>query len=143
MIRSSKAPHRKITALAAVFGLLLQTAVAAFPFTLTVPGAFGPSAAGAVNPGDALRTVVICTGQGLKRLVLDAEGQPVEPPSGDSPSGFCPLCLTHAGCTLSSPAVAILLPAFIGRLAFPPQALTAGHGQKSKVYRNRAPPFRA
>lgn len=85
--------------------------------------------------------VLLCTAEGLKRFVLDSEGQPLGG-LGPDPHDICPICSAHAAVfTLLAPQIlpfpgrrrllAALRPSCVSKL---PRACTA------HAYLSRAPP---
>ena len=104
-----------------------------------MPGA-GPSAAG------GLRVVTICSGAGLRRIVLDGEGEPAQPGERDGPADksapSCPLCTGLARCTPLVPAIVASVPprAPAIHIAPPPMldSLTGHHLARPSV---RDPPL--
>jgi hypothetical protein len=83
-------PGRKSFASLAAIGLVLQ---------LFLTGLYAPAmvfTSSAPVP-DGARTVLICTGTGVKNVTLDARGQPTQPEPGDDKPGFCPICFGLAG----------------------------------------------
>ncbi len=89
---------RRFAALTAVLGLLVQLAVAAF----LVPAAFAAANTGPEFAG--LRTIVICTGAGMKRIVIDAQGNPVEQQDGEPALEHCRVCHLAGTIYLAAPA---------------------------------------
>lgn len=84
-------------AAAAIIGLVFQAFVSAF----SLPAHALESG---VRGDDPFRTLTICTSQGLVRIVLDAEGNPVDQSQSGGPSFACTVCCVMAGSRLVVPA---------------------------------------
>ncbi len=84
----------KAGAVVAIAALLLHALVFAFH----IPGGSPPAPGASLGAG--LREVVICTGQGFKRILVDESGRSVSddnaPQTGQSQQ-TCPLCIALAG----------------------------------------------
>ena len=70
----------------AIAGLFCQLIVTALAI---------PAALAAMHPGDlpeGYSTIIICTGDGMKRIIVDADGTPVGESEEDPPSNPCLAC---------------------------------------------------
>lgn len=76
----------------ALLGILFHSILTA----LHAPAAFAGAVGSRVDPESGLLTVVICTSEGFKRVVLGADGQPVEQHQPGNQLQFCQHCI--AGC---------------------------------------------
>jgi hypothetical protein len=90
-----------VAALGAVTGLLLN----AMMFAWHVPGL---SVQGQLAHELGYRTIVICSGQGFRTIVVDSNGQRVPHPQAPGPrheqaSKSCPVCIALGGLVLALP----------------------------------------
>ena len=114
-------PYRRISVkrralgLSVAIGLIAQAVLSAY----TLP-AHGLSTTAGSDAG--LRSVVICTGDGLARILLDAEGNPVEKSRPDGQGATCSQCCALSCCGKIAPAPAAWL---LGRAAGARAALLA------------------
>ena len=93
---------KRAAALLAIFGLYFQLLMTA----LAIPAAFA-----AMHPGDlpeGYSTIVICTGDGMKQITLDADGTPVGEIDKDLPVTQCAACHIAGGSVFISPAADLL-----------------------------------
>ncbi len=127
---------RRFVSLLAIASLLLRVGVGIV---------FAPMLANAAEAGrviaspDGPRTIVICSGNGIKKIVIDAQGNPVEQ---ENVPEHCQICLAMANGTVMLD-VAELAPLFVCELLvsdeYAVQALAIG--QLFEQTRNRSPPF--
>lgn len=112
-------------------------------------GAGLPANAAASRGGGSGDAVVICTVEGLKRIVVDADGQ-VLPGDGGAgertdrsgpAGGHCPLCPIVGGAGLPPQTIAVSLPNPVGSTLFPGLADDAVVGGRiCSGWQARAPP---
>ena len=119
----------------AITGLYCQLIVTA----LAIPAAFA-----AMHPGDlpeGYSTIIICTGDGMKRIIVDADGTPVGESEEDSSLAQCLACKV-AGSAAFPPtpvSVAVLLEPAGGSLT-PVSAQTDIRNPGCVHAHTRAPP---
>lgn len=86
---------RRTAAYLAICGLACQLVLTAF----AIPAAFAAVRSEPLPPG--YTAIVICSGAGMKRIVIDADGNPVDQEQHDSALRQCAACHMVAGCTLA------------------------------------------
>jgi hypothetical protein len=121
--------QRRTVAAVAAFALILQSLLAA-----NVMAAILSDAASEYN------TITICTGYGYRQITLDAENNPVAPPSNEGIED-CPACLVASGYVLTLPTDlnAIYQTALrLEKVTFNKQVWTKD--RPSHAHRSRAPP---
>jgi hypothetical protein len=94
---------RQAAAYLAICGLACQLVLTAF----AIPAAFAAVRSEPLPPG--YTAIVICSGAGMKRIVIDADGNPVDQEQHDTVPRQCTACHVVAGCVLeqtSGPGVA-------------------------------------
>lgn len=116
------------------------TVVTAFALILQSFLAAGVMAA--ITSGDAseYRTISICTGYGYKQVTLDAENNPVTPPSNDGMED-CPACLVASGYVLTLPIghnATYQTAQRLGKVTFDQQIWA--EDRPTHAHRSRAPP---
>ncbi|MDA7949373.1 MAG: hypothetical protein MPJ78_18080 [Hyphomicrobiaceae bacterium] len=85
---------KRCIAILAIAGLYCQILATA----LAIPAAFA-----AMKPGDlpaGYATFIICTGDGMKRITVDADGTPVEETEQELPGDQCLACQVVGGAAL-------------------------------------------
>lgn len=99
---------RRCAALAAVWGLFCQLALAAVALPLTaLPVDPVAKAAG-------YTTVIICTGTEMRRITLDPQGNPVDEGESEGPAERCVLChITGKSVLPAAPDVPVLAPHYV------------------------------
>lgn len=85
----------------------------------------------------------ICTLEGQRLLLLDAEGQPIEAPDG-APAGVCPVCAGLPGIALPAPP-SLWVPVVFALPAAPQAAMAPlpPGGARAPPYSPRDPPVPA
>lgn len=96
MRRDDHSTWRVLAAHLAVFGLLCQAALSG----LFVPVAF--ASADPLSDAAGYRIIVICSGDGMKRITLDPDGNPVD----EQPAGSHEDCLLCVVCCQGAPLMA-------------------------------------
>lgn len=131
-----KARWRRATAALAAASLLFQLLIAAF----AAPGAFAAARPALLPEGYSL--IVICSGSGMRRVVIDAAGKPVGQPGGED-AGDCAVC-HFTGCAALAVAAApgLSLPAFFPEERPEPLRGVSAGGAEFLCPDPRAPPFR-
>ena len=89
---------------------------------------------------DGLRTIVICTGSGLKKITIDADGNPVD---GGKIPDECPLCTALTGLAVAVPVqlVDMPLPA-LSASSYEIIADSSLQEEACRRVRNRSPPIK-
>ena len=109
---------KRIAVSFAILGLLFQAALVA----VSIPSAFAAGIPKDLPAG--YTSIVICTGAGMERIVIDADGNRIEPEDQKASAEYC------SACTLvDTPAFAIN--------AVAPQNLTAGYHSPYRVLGNQ------
>jgi len=119
----------------AISGLLMRIGMG----ILFAPMLSSAADAGFSNPSvGGLQTIIICTGNGLKEITIDADGNPV---NGEEVPENCPLCIAMSGIDLALSAQSSFLKVPHG--VDPDYTLSARDLPVSSLHRhvrNRSPP---
>lgn len=126
---------RRCAAFLAIWGLLCQAVLTA----TAIPVAFASTSPVALPAG--YTSVVICTGSGMKRITLDAEGNRVEEQDSNNTSTQCTACHVTGGSVLAATPVSVLasLKYILVPMA-PPAGRTCFDKHQSLCPDSRAPP---
>jgi len=79
---------KRAAAFLAILAMLAQAALVA----LTIPVVFAASSSSANAQQPGYQSLVICTGTGLKRITIDAQGNRVAEEEEETPLQDCPAC---------------------------------------------------
>ncbi len=120
----------------AIWGLLCQLVLTA----AAIPTAFAASRPGVLP--DGFTSIVICTANGMKRIVLDADGVPVEESRQDDPLDHCTAChLVNAGALVAASAALPACP-YCGPALLTPAVMDAVSAKPDcRLPDSRAPPL--
>lgn len=119
-----------------------RTVTAVTAFALILQSLLAADLMAAITSGDAsdYRTITICTGYGYKQITLDAENNPVTPPSNDLMAD-CPACFVASGYVLILPTVlnaTYQTAQRLGRVTFDKRVWA--DDRPTHAHRSRAPP---
>jgi len=120
----------------AIFGLYFQLLLTA----VAIPAAFAAMLPG--NLPDGYTLIVICTGEGMKRITVDADGTPVGETTQDMPAKQCAACyVVGGGVFIDQPVSQQVLLANSFGLVKPPFELACTHKASRIHTHSRAPPL--
>jgi hypothetical protein len=127
----------KAISMLVIIGLVFQAMMAAVMLPMPLTGS-SALAAERADAGGLSSSYIICTPEGLKRISLDENGNPVEEPLS---SGGCAVCNALAASTFALPAMDIVAPVNCADtdVAFPGaefRYVSVAHG----IQNNRGPP---
>ena len=127
---------KRSAAFLAIWGLLCQLVLTA----AAIPAAFAAARPGVLPDGHW--TVVICTGSGMKRITLDANGVPVEESQQDGPLDHCTACHLVSGGVLVAASAEVLACPYCGLALLTPAVAEAVTGKPDcRLPESRAPPL--
>lgn len=136
MTRLRGAYWRRCAAFLAIWGLLCQAVLTA----IAIPVAFAATNPGALPPGYS--SVVICTGAGMKRITLDAEGNRVADHDSDNALAQCTACHVNGGSVFAAtPTSALVALEYVLAPMAPPAGRTCFDKHQGLCPDSRAPPL--
>ena len=96
------------------------------------------------HSASAYRKIVVCTGSGLRQIVVDENGVPVDPQLPGNQGPDCPICLAMAGLVLAQPVTAEPVAVSVRTERFAkPQRYARFHDARTSAQGCRDPPYRA
>jgi hypothetical protein len=128
----------KAISMLVVVGLVFQAMMAAIMLPMPFIG-YAALASVAANADTFSGSLIICTPEGLKRVTLDENGNPVEKPLS---AGGCAVCNALAATAFALPVADIVAPVVCADAGYAPTGFTFRFvSTSSGTHKNRGPPL--